>query len=528
MASTAQDAPARIWLHGPLLDALFGCGGAYLLLLGLLVATGDSVRLAQPTLLFPLLTVLISGPHYGATLLRVYERRADRRAYALFSVWASAAVLALFVASLWNVALGSFLVTLYLTWSPWHYTGQNYGIAVMFLRRAGAPLDAVTKRWLYASFVSSFVFYAVVMRLDTGAGASAPGAGPGFRAIGIPASLGDPAAVVAGLVYLVASAVAGRRLARGRSLGALAPVALLSCSQMFWFVLPMAVRWSSASLGIDAFDSTLRNHYFIWIAAAHATQYLWVTSFFARRSGSDQMNTRWFLKALASGSAIWMIPALAFSPAMGGPLSMDAGLALLVASAVNVHHFILDGAIWKLRGRIADLLIRDVGADRAPAGGTLLRRAVWVACGLAVAAQVFQLVNVDRVRFAAELERRISALDRLSWLGLDSAGHRFRFGSAYLRRGEGEAAVEQLERASALSEAPRTWGALGLARMKTGDSVGALEALDRAVALSPENPDFHRARANALRELGRPAEAAAALDRAAELAPRGPTRRVGP
>ena len=45
-------------------------------------------------------------------------------------------------------ALGTFLVTLYLTWSPWHYTGQNYGLAVMFLRRSGVEVDARTKRWM--------------------------------------------------------------------------------------------------------------------------------------------------------------------------------------------------------------------------------------------------------------------------------------------------------------------------------------------------------------------------------------------
>ena len=99
----------------------------------------------------------------------------------------------------------------------------------------------------------------------------------------------------------------------------------------------------------------------------------------------------------------------------------DLGFTLLLSSTINLHHFVLDGAIWKLRGRIADLLIRDVSADRAPGGGTLLRRVVWGACGLAVAAQIFQLVNVDRVRFAEDLDRRTSALDRLAWLGLDSA-----------------------------------------------------------------------------------------------------------
>jgi hypothetical protein len=38
------------------------------------------------------------------------------------------------------------------------------------------------------------------------------------------------------------------------------------------------------------------------------------------------------------------------------------GLGLLTASIVNLHHFVLDGAIWTLRdGRVARMLLRPAG-----------------------------------------------------------------------------------------------------------------------------------------------------------------------
>ena len=80
-------------------------------------------------------------PHYGGTLVRVYDQRKDRRAYAIFSVWATALLAALFVWGAFSTLVASVLFTIYITWSPWHYTGQNYGLAVMFLRRSGVPLS---------------------------------------------------------------------------------------------------------------------------------------------------------------------------------------------------------------------------------------------------------------------------------------------------------------------------------------------------------------------------------------------------
>jgi hypothetical protein len=125
-----------------------------MLLFVVLVLPGPSVRAFQPLYLAPLLMLVISTPHYGATLIRVYEQRSERRAYAFFTVWTTLALLVLFVWGIRDAAVGTVLFTVYLTWSPWHYTGQNYGIAVMFMRRRGIDPGSV-KRWLYSCFILS-------------------------------------------------------------------------------------------------------------------------------------------------------------------------------------------------------------------------------------------------------------------------------------------------------------------------------------------------------------------------------------
>ena len=83
---------------------------------------------------------------------------------------------------------------------------------------------------------------------------------------------------------------------------------------------------------------------FFWIASAHAVQYLWITSYFAKRS-DNRVPSEFFFKCLLAGAIIWVVPTLVFSPTVFGRLSFDEGLGALVAAAVPVHHFIRDGAI---------------------------------------------------------------------------------------------------------------------------------------------------------------------------------------
>lgn len=515
------------WLYGPLPDLLLGCGGAYALLVGLLAFVGPTLGSGQVAILVPLVALLVGAPHYGATLMRVYEHRQDRRRYALFSLWATIAIAALFVAGVWNPAVGVFMITLYLSWSPWHYTGQNYGIAVLFLRRNGVEISPTDKRWFYASFLLSFALVLIVMH--------SPGGDPGdsyaqkvlrFQPIGLPVELTSI------LVPLLAGAagtaliVASTRLLRRASARALLPAGLLLLTQLLWFSLPFLLRyWNVRLPGMAALSWDFRTYYFVWIAAGHQIQYLWVTSYYARQTGGWRGYSPWYAKALAAGSGLWMLPALVFGPIGLGALSMDQGLAILIASAVNIHHFVLDGAIWKLRGPLAKILIRNEG-EIAPAdagsGVPALRRFVWAACAVGLFLFVFQsanqlaIVQSDR---RGDLDGSRTAWQRLGWFGLDEAEGRLVVARRLLRNGDFAAARQEFERTLALAPLAAAWHGLAETYAREGDWQRAAESCQRGLELAPDHLPLLGHGALAWRHAGRPERALPLIERAIALDP---------
>ena len=149
-------------------DLLFGCGLLYALIFVCLGAVGLGVMQGIPLGLLPMVTIFASAPHYGATLLRVYEHRDNRHKYAFFAVGITALLGAGFVLSLFEYVLGSILVTVYFKWNSWHYAGQNYGLAVMFLRRRGIEFTPEARRLLYASFILSSALAIVALNGEAG------------------------------------------------------------------------------------------------------------------------------------------------------------------------------------------------------------------------------------------------------------------------------------------------------------------------------------------------------------------------
>ena len=145
-----------------------------------------------------------------------------------------------------------------------------------------------------------------------------------------------------------------------------------------------------------------------------------------------------------------------FAPDQVGGLSYDGGLALLVASVVNLHHFVLDGVIWKLRNmRIASVLIRktrDEPGAQAPIGPTSswLRPVVWSVCGLALAIWTFVFVNSQIIYPAAhsrgDFVSQNQTVDRAGWFGFDSSKIRIDLGRRMARAGNSELAIVSLER----------------------------------------------------------------------------------
>jgi hypothetical protein len=532
----AQPAPvagrAQAWLFGPLPDLLIGCGLLYALALPAFFAYGGEIRARQADALMPMLVLLVSLPHYGATLLRVYERSEDRRLYRRAAVHSTLAIFAAFVLALHVPLVATLLTTLYLTWSPWHYTAQNFGLSSMFLRRRGASVSPLLGRSLRLSFVFSYGL--VFLWMHTGAGTPADYAIPlgddaaRFAGLGIPHRVSVPlgALLLAGyLASLLATLVLTLRAATLRQAG---PTLLLLLTQVLWFSLPITIPLLGLASGLDPLDWSHRDYYFRWIAIGHASQYLWITAFYARRASGWNGFGIYLGKAAMAATAVWVFPIVLFAPEALGTYSFDAGLAMLVGSAANIHHFVLDGVIWKLRSRpVASVLLeaeRPPAAPPAPraAAHPWLRRTAWSVLAVLLAIRVLWSWELLFV-FPAAMARKdfgaaARAFDRLAWFGYDDAGRRREIGWALFPR-EPNRALAQFERSNALHPSAKTWGSIANLHANRGDWAAALAACEAGLALAPSDPDLLTNAGLAALQLGDPARARPWLERAAQLRP---------
>lgn len=494
---TTSSAAPRPWLFGATTDLLFGCGLVATLAFAALSVDGDAVRAVLPMAWTPLLVLLTGIPHYGATLLRVYEHRADRRRYVVFSGYVTAALVVAFVAGAYQVAIGSWLLTLYLTWSPWHYSGQNYGIALMFLGRRGVQLPPFAKHALQASFVLSFLLAAIMLHAVDSGVSYAPGSYDGtvYQLLRLAPPRGLVAIAMPALAvgYVATLGIAVHAMLRRGGVRQTLPVFALLASQALWFAVPALARHAHVLQGMEPFGTEHATYAFLWVAMAHSVQYLWITRYFARARGA-MSGSAFGAKVLLSGAAVWVIPALLFAPAVLGRVPYDAGLALLIASVVNLHHFILDGAIWKLRdGPIARALLRGEGE----AGSTLRvaawpSRLVWAAGAASVAVWTFSTIvqasELQPALSAGDVERVERAADRLAWIGQESARVHAALATLHQHLGNATPAAQHAERALALHAGIDELFELSTYFHRSRRSADAIASIERALTQQPGSP----------------------------------------
>src|SRR5579864_6864272 len=188
----------RLWIYNPWLDMIVGCGAwsAPLLLLAYVSLAANTL---QWSIAFYVLALLFNYPHYMATVYRAYHRVEDFHKYRIFTVHTTLLVLlTALISHFWFKAL-PLLFTLYLSWSPWHYSGQNYGIFMMFARRAGAkPTDNV-RQSIYAAFLLSYAI--LLLNFHTGASSD-----PLFLSLNIPGLVSSQFLMILALAFVACSA----------------------------------------------------------------------------------------------------------------------------------------------------------------------------------------------------------------------------------------------------------------------------------------------------------------------------------
>ena len=481
----------RGWLFGPVPDLLWGAGLGYVGVFGLLLVASTAMMSVFPPWLMIFLVLLLSIPHYGATILRVYEREEDRRAYAFVSKYSTLALGVLLIWGVRDIWVGSILFTLYLTWSLWHYTGQNYGITLMFLGRRGVEISPRTKHLLRVSFVAAFVvrfFY-----IHGSDAATAFGDRVQFLSLNVPALAADMVIFAALLVYGASTIfVAAALLPKG--VGRVGPAFVLMATHSLWFVVPSAINNWLPYVGLPILTRSHEAYAILWVALGHAMQYLWISTYFARASRRTASTVSFYFKALMAGCIVWSVPLVLFAPGLLGRLPYDVGLLAVTSAIVNLHHFVLDGAIWKLRdSRIRRILVKRNPEASAPAAeprrSSPLRWPV-VATGLAsLAVLLFGAVEEEfglaRGLSQKDLEKSEVAIERLAVVGRDSHYARMKVGALAAQAGELERSVHHLEAGVRLYPTVSGWTRLGEALATMGDKQAAIEAFENALAIDP-------------------------------------------
>ena len=278
----------------------------------------DSTALAWSAAFYAL-ALFFNYPHYMATLYRAYHTEEDFPEYRIFTVHITAlCVLTLLVSHFWYRAL-PWIFTLYLTWSPWHYSGQNYGLFMMFARRAGAKPSDGERRAIYSIFLISYECFPELS----------------YRAVErsvVPVSLGLPGRVDSLIVTALAigfislSAFVLPRLVQQVGWRRLFPSLTLYSTQFIWFLLPTAIALGE---GMRITQSRYSNGV---LAVMHSAQYLWITSYYARREAAAEAGGRWrpfgYFAVLVAGGIALFVPGPGWPAAFSTTTSQPASCFL--------------------------------------------------------------------------------------------------------------------------------------------------------------------------------------------------------
>ncbi len=328
----------------PLFDYLVIGGGLSLIVTALVrlhPAGGGLVAVeALPTFL-----LLSNAAHFAASTVRLYTKPGSYQALPFLTLGLPlSALVALSLCIALADRIGPHLQALYLTWSPYHYAAQAYGLAVLYAMRSGCRLTRLDQRLLWWVAMLPFFYNAV----------SAGGVGLHWL---LPESALDGPAARAALgatrTALLVLALATPPLLFARIWrGPAGPPPLISLlavvtNGVWFFVLPP----------LEAF---------VYATIFHGLQYLAIVIIFhvkdqlareGNRHGPVHHALRFYGTCLLLGYALFNCLPLAYVLAGFGRIES----VMLVVAAINIHHFIVDAFIWKLG--------RDAGNRRVVEAG---------------------------------------------------------------------------------------------------------------------------------------------------------------
>ena len=338
----------------PLFDYCLIGGALSLVFLGLLlVVPGLKQTLRAETFMVstvPFFILFSNQTHFAASTVRLYTKPGSFKALPFLTLLLPLVMVILLTASIsQSDRVGPFLQALYLSWSPFHYAAQAYGLGVLYCYRSGCAISVRHKRILWWAAMMPFLHNMLAGESGTGL------------------ALVLPHSWVADGTTLATVTDALQHLTLGLSVGLLLwfIVAVRSDKQRFApLITPLAIVtngiWWLVLPTLDAF---------IWATIFHGIQYLAIVVIFhvkdqmqlPRNRHSRAYHVAWFyLVSLGIAYCLFScLPSFYIFAGFGEVESM-----LLVVVAINLHHFIVDAYIWRFGNKDRN---RRIAQEAVPA-----------------------------------------------------------------------------------------------------------------------------------------------------------------
>ena len=321
----------RAFVH-PSFDYLFIGGGLSLLVTVMVIMFRGTAEFLDDTTL-PYFILFSNSAHFAASTVRLYTKPDACKTRPFVTMGLPLVTLLLLTVCIFQAGrLGPTVQAIYLTWSPYHYAAQAYGLAVMYCYRSGCQLSGKEKNALW--FISMVPFlYAFLTGSDVGIDWILPQTvltqpvTDDFRRIS-----SHVLVVLAFLTPLLLFVRVWR--SHGRPLPIISLLVLFS-NGIWWLVLSSlnAFAWATIFHGIQ---------YLAIVMIIHVKDHM------AQESNTHGMlfHVLWFYAVcLLLGYSLFNILPLSYMFVGFGRVES----VLLVVATINIHHFIVDGYIWRLK-----------------------------------------------------------------------------------------------------------------------------------------------------------------------------------
>ena len=283
---------------------------------------------------------VVNWPHFSATSYRLFQDPAHVRQFKLTSFLIPAVVTLGAIASFaFPDGFAPYFVKFYMIWSPYHFSGQTLGITLIYARRANFQIQKWERLALFWFIFGTF-FYQSSMAETYGSNSDFYGVS--YPGLGIPFWVPT---LCKWVMYAAGACFVGLAIKQGKAQNRIIPliVFLPPIAQYIWFV------HASGTSSFQEFVPFFHSLQYLLIAwnmemhfqAAKEKTIPSASQFFLTKSAT------WGMANFIGGACLFYFLPLAFVK-----FGWSYGFATaIVLSSVQLHHFFVDGVIWKLKSK---------------------------------------------------------------------------------------------------------------------------------------------------------------------------------